>query len=302
MSLVSIVRFVFGSRSVISRERSDALSDPLLYEDPESALSTTQRLSGATNFPQEQEEQIKEKTQEALPDYAPRRWDPRIVSDAIIGLSDGLTVPFALSAGLSALGNTQVVIFGGLAELIAGAISMGLGGYLAARSEAEFYEATLSRTRLLVLNSPCEASSLIRSLFAPYRLQPSVLDAIVSSLAISPHLLVDFLMRFHHENPKPAYGRAYISAITIAAGYFFGGILPLLPYFFVDINDVGRAFWWSVAVMIVALFTFGYAKTCLVEGWKGTSNMTKGVRGAIQMVGVGGVAASAAMFLVKAFN
>jgi len=195
-----------------------------------------------------------------------------------------------------------VVIFGGLAELIAGAISMGLGGYLAARSEAEFYEATLSRTRLRVLESPCEATFLVRSLLARYRLQPSALDSIVSCLANSPDLLVDFLMRFHHENSKPAYQRAYVSAMTIAAGYFFGGILPLLPYFFVDIDEVGTAFWWSVAVMVVALFAFGYVKTCLVQGWIGVSNLSKGVRGAIQMVGVGGVAASAAMLLVKAFN
>ena len=157
-------------------------------------------------------------------------------------------------------------------------------------------------TRLLVSKSPCKATSLVRSLFAPYRLQPSALDSIVSSLAISPHLLVEFLMRFHHEIPKPAYHRAYVSALTIAAGYFFGGILPLLPYFFVEIDDVESAFWWSVAVMIVALFAFGYVKTCLLGGWKGRSNLFKGVRGAIQMVGVGGVAASASMILVQAFS
>ncbi|MCJ1379846.1 hypothetical protein MMC17_002949 [Xylographa soralifera] len=312
MSLVSVVHFIFGfqSASVTSKGRPDTLLDPLLHEesagltfrtDPESGLSTTLRLSSTANDSQE-EERIHEKTEEPLLVFTPPSWNPRIISDAIIGLSDGLTVPFALSAGLSALGNTKVVIFGGLAELIAGAISMGLGGYLAARSEAEFYRATLSKTRLLALKSPCEATSLVRFHFAPYRLEPTALDSIVLSLAKSPHLLIDFLMRFHHELPKPAYHRAYVSAITIAAGYFLGGILPLLPYFFVEIDEVERAFWWSVAVMVLALFVFGYGKTCLMGGWKGTSNLIKGMRGAIQMVGVGGAAAGAAMFLVKAFS
>ena len=165
-----------------------------------------------------------------------------------------------------------------------------------------FYEATLSNTRLLVSESPHEAISLVRSHFAPYRLHPSALDSTVSSLAKSPHLLVDFIMRFHHKNSKPTYHRAYISAITISAGYFFGGILPLLPYLFVGVDEVAKAFWWSVAVMVITLFAFGYVKTCLVEGWKGTSNVIKGIRGAVEMVGVGGVATSAAVFLVKAFN
>ncbi|MCJ1431068.1 hypothetical protein MMC27_000418 [Xylographa pallens] len=301
MSLVSVVRLIFGSQSVASKERPDALLDPLLHEDPESGLSTIQRLSNATDDSQEAE-RIHEKTEEPLLVFTSQSCDPRIISDAIIGLSDGLTVPFALSAGLSALGNTKIVIFGGLAELIAGAISMGLGGYLAARSEAEFYEAKLSRTRLLVMKSPCEATSLVRSHFVPYRLQPMALESIVSSIASSPHLLIDFLMRFHLGIPKPSYHRAYVSAMTIAAGYFFGGILPLLPYFFVKIDDVGGAFWWSVAVMIVALCAFGYVKTCILGGWKGRSNLIKGVRGAVQMVGVGGVAAGAAMFFVQAFS
>ncbi|MCJ1281283.1 hypothetical protein MMC26_000601 [Xylographa opegraphella] len=301
MSLVSIVRSIFGSQTATSRRGPDTLLDPLLHEDPESGISTAQRLSSVTDESRG-EEGINEKAEELLPDLAPRSWDARIISDAIIGLADGLTVPFALSAGLSALGNTKVVIFGGLAELIAGAISMGLGGYLAARSEAEFYEAMLSETRLLVSKSPYKATSLVRSLFAPYNLQPVALNPIVSNFASSPHLSIDFLMRFHHEIPRPAYHRAYVSAMTIAAGYFFGGILPLLPYFFVETDDVGRAFWWSVAVMVVALFAFGYVKTCLMRGWKGTSNLIKGVRGAVQMVGVGGVAAGAAMLLVQAFS
>ena len=156
MSLVSIIRFVSGSHAVAPRERSDVLLDPLLDEgllprtlidcndpttvltfhtDPEIGLPAPQRLScGPENL--KEHEQMNEKAEEPWVDFNPLWWEPRVISDVIIGLSDGLTVPFALSAGLSALGNTKVVIFGGLAELIAGAISMGLGGYLAARSEA----------------------------------------------------------------------------------------------------------------------------------------------------------------------
>ncbi|KAH8897013.1 putative calcium transporter [Thozetella sp. PMI_491] len=229
----------------------------------------------------------------------PFRIDPRIISDATIGLSDGLTVPFALTAGLSALGNTRVVIFGGLAELIAGAISMGLGGYLGAKSEAASYKETRSQTQALVKTNPKAAEARVRNVFSQYSLPPSTLDDLTTHMTRSP-LLVDFLMQFQHCAEEPPSSRAFVSAMTIAMGYFFGGLLPLAPYFFVQ--DLMMGLWISVAVMAVTLFLFGYCKTCVVTGWSGSRCVLKGVSGGVQMVIVGGAAAGAAMGLVKFFD
>ncbi|KAL1995079.1 hypothetical protein VTN49DRAFT_1266 [Thermomyces lanuginosus] len=227
--------------------------------------------------------------------------DARVVSDAIIGLSDGLTVPFALTAGLSTLEDTKVVVFGGLAELIAGAISMGLGGYLGAKSEEESYRATLKKTTRQIATDPSAADSMIADIFAPYDLPPQVVSDLARHLADSPRLHT-FLMNFHHSLPEPSGSRALTCAITIALGYFLGGFVPLLPYFFVGPHEAFYALKWSIATMAVALFAFGYVKTCYVCGWKGRQNVRQGLYGALQMVLVGGTAAGAAMGLVKLFQ
>lgn len=256
--------------------------------------------------------------------------DPRIISDATIGLSDGLTVPFALTAGLSALGDTNLVIYGGLAELIAGGISMGLGGYLGAMSEAcvshpyppsffpsssllpattpppntiqpssQAYAAALSETRELIAHDSDQTTSLIKSTFSSYKLSDQILDSLATQLLASGAANTeDFLMRFHHQVPESGAtaSRAYVSALTIAAGYFFGGMVPLTPYFLAGTNRV--AFLWSVGVVAIALFVFGYVKTLLVgEGKKAVC-----VRAGLQMVVLGGVAAGAAMGCVMAIG
>jgi VIT1/CCC1 family predicted Fe2+/Mn2+ transporter len=115
-------------------------------------------------------------------------------------------------------------------------------------------------------------------------------------------MLPSFLMNFHHTIPEPSSSRAVICAITIALGYFIGGFVPLVPYFFVGPNDAFVALRWSIATMVVALFLFGYGKTCFVSGWRGRRNIRKGFVGGIQMVLVGGIAAGSAMGLVKAFQ
>jgi VIT1/CCC1 family predicted Fe2+/Mn2+ transporter len=227
----------------------------------------------------------------------------RIVSDAIIGLSDGLTVPFALTAGLSALGDTKVVVFGGMAELIAGAISMGLGGYLGAKSEEASYKATLRTTQSKVVEShSSNLSSEITSVFAPYHLSPSTLKDFTHQLITSnsPEMVVDFLMRFQHGTPEPAASRAFICALTIAAGYFVGGFVPLLPYFFA--SSVTEGLIWSISVMILALFLFGYVKTGLVDGWKGWRCVRRSLKAGAQMVIIGGAAAGCAMAVVRVFK
>ena len=109
-------------------------------------------------------------------------------------------------------------------------------------------------------------------------------------------------MNFHHTLPEPSDSRALICALTIAFGYFLGGFVPLLPYFFVGPNDAFLALRWSIATMAVALFIFGYGKTCFVSGWKGSRNCKRGLVGGLQMVLVGGVAAGSAMGLVKGFS
>ncbi|RHZ67550.1 VIT1/CCC1 transporter family protein [Aspergillus thermomutatus] len=227
--------------------------------------------------------------------------DGRTVSDAIIGLSDGLTVPFALTAGLSALGDTKVVVFGGLAELIAGAISMGLGGYLGAKSEEESYRATLKETRNEIVADPSATTETISEIFAPYDLPSELVSQLTDHLSASP-MLPSFLMNFHHTLPEPSGSRALICALTIALGYFIGGFVPLLPYFFVGPHDAFIALRWSIATMAIALFLFGYGKTCFVSGWKGRQNIRRGFIGGLQMVLVGGVAAGSAMGLVKGFQ
>ncbi|KAJ6093153.1 Vacuolar iron transporter cccA [Penicillium sp. IBT 16267x] len=230
------------------------------------------------------------------------RWiDGRTVSDAIIGLSDGMTVPFALTAGLSALGDTKVVVFGGMAELIAGAISMGLGGYLGAKSEEESYKATLKETQTQTMTDPASVTGTISEIFEPYELPSELLTHLTQHLSASP-LLPAFLMNFQHTLPEPSDSRAVICALTIALGYFIGGFVPLVPYFFVGPNEAFIALRWSIATMVIALFIFGYGKTCFVSGWRGRRNIRKGVVGGVQMVVVGGLAAGSAMGLVKAFS
>ncbi|KAL4787218.1 VIT family-domain-containing protein [Aspergillus varians] len=228
------------------------------------------------------------------------RIDPRIVSDAILGLSDGLTVPFALSAGLSALGDTKFVVLGGLAELAAGAISMGLGGYVGAKSEAESYQTTVRETTELINTSPSETAAIVYDIFASHGVPDDAIAPINDSLHASPDRLREFLMDFHHKESEPDCNQAWTSAITLALGYFIGGFIPLVPYFF--LNDVLVALYCSAAVMGVTLLVFGYIKTGVVRGWAGRDNILAGVKGGIQMVIVGGVAAGAAIGLVRLIN
>ncbi|KAJ5823367.1 hypothetical protein N7447_005707 [Penicillium robsamsonii] len=225
------------------------------------------------------------------------RINPRIVSDAILGLSDGLTVPFALSAGLSALGNTKVVVLGGLAELAAGAISMGLGGYVGAKSEAESYQTTVRETQELIQTDSQETRAMVRETFSPYGLSDSAVADITRDLHASQDRLLEFLLAFHHREIAPDCNQAWISATTLALGYFIGGFIPLIPYFIV--SQVMVALYWSIGVMAITLLVFGYVKTCVVRGWSGRANVLAGIWGGVQMCCVGGVAAGAAIGLVQ---
>jgi vacuolar iron transporter family protein len=151
-----------------------------------------------------------------------------------------------------------------------------------------------------VINHPAETRSLIHATFANYNLAPDAIDAVANSLQAEPARLRDFLLNFHHRESAPDCNQAYMSALTLTLGYFIGGFIPLIPYFFA--SQVLFAFYCSVIVMAVTLFVFGYVKTCVVRGWRGASNIWAGVVGGVQMCVVGGLAAGAAVALVKLIN
>jgi len=163
------------------------------------------------------------------------------------------------------------------------------------------YKAQKSETEKLIAADPRAVMAGITEVFEPYNLPQQTLDDLTRHLGQSPRL-VDFVMQFQHCTEEPASSRAAISAITIALGYFLGGLLPLLPYMFVGTDQVYQGLKISICVMAVALFLFGYVKECIVAGWSGDANIKRGCKGGVLMVVVGSAAAAAAMGLVKVFN
>src|SRR5438067_2647010 len=154
-----------------------------------------------------------------------------VVRDVIIGMSDGLTVPFALAAGLSgSIGDAFVVVVAGLAEMTAGGISMGLGGYLAGRSEVDTYRAELERERTEVRDMPQAEVAEVRKIFADYGLQGQSLDAAVNAVTSNATSWVGFMMREELGLERPDPRQALRSALTIGLAYVVGGLVPLAPY------------------------------------------------------------------------
>lgn len=166
-----------------------------------------------------------------------------------------------------------------------------------ANGDSESYETTVRETKDLIEASPASTTAIVHSIFASHGIAPDVTAQINSTLHASHDRLLDFLMDVHHKESAPDCNQAWISAVTLGLGYFVGGFIPLVPYFIVE--KVVEALWWSVAVMAVTLLVFGYVKTCIVRGWRGRDNVLAGVRGGVEMCFVGGVAAGAAVALVK---
>ncbi|VVT56434.1 uncharacterized protein SAPINGB_P005056 [Magnusiomyces paraingens] len=220
---------------------------------------------------------------------------PRVMSDIIIGLSDGLTVPFALTAGLSSLGNSRLVITGGLAELVSGAISMGLGGYLAAKSESEIYHHEVEREKILYENCRNISEANLENILKEYHLKDSTIKMFISDMEDQPDEMIDFIIRFGKGLEEPAEGREFTSAMTIGLSYFFGGFVPLIPYFF--IHSIDTSLMVSVVVMLVTLFIFGVLKTTFTLGWQ--CGNVRILSNGLQMVLTGSVAAGAAWGLVR---
>ena len=212
------------------------------------------------------------------------------VRDIVIGMADGLTVPFALAAGLSgAVTSSALVVTAGLAEIAAGSIAMGLGGYLAGRTEAEHYAAERVREVRETEHIPEREAEEVYEIFRGYGLHKEQIVPLVETLRADPPRWVDFMMRFELGLEAPDPARVRVSAWTIALAYVAGGIIPLLPYMLV--HDVQAALWWSAAVTPVALFLFGYVKSRFtgVPPW----------RGRFQTVMVGGLAAAAAFGIAR---
>lgn len=220
--------------------------------------------------------------------------DPRVMSDLIIGLSDGLTVPFALTAGLSSLGDSKLVITGGMAELVSGAISMGLGGYLAAKSESEFYYTQVKKERQLFFKSQDDITDELFEILLEMGATDLTAEHFINDLSKNPQVMIDFIIRYGKGLEEPPEGRILSSALTIGSGYFFGGFVPLIPYFFFKTVEKGLLV--SVIVMLVTLFWFGYFKSMISMG-SDCSKWTRVSEG-FQMVLIGSIAAGSAWSLV----
>ena len=214
----------------------------------------------------------------------------RIVRDLVIGMSDGLTVPFALAAGLTgATDATRIVLTAGLAEIAAGAIAMGLGGYLAARSDAEHYRAELERERREVQEIPEEEVAEVEQIFATYGVDAAAVEPLIGALRKQPVHWVDFMMRFELGLEKPEPSQARRSAWTIALAYVVGGLVPLAPYALATSN--ATALRQSAIVTAIALFVFGYIKGRYTTG--------RPLNSALQMLLIGSLAAGAAFGLAR---
>jgi VIT1/CCC1 family predicted Fe2+/Mn2+ transporter len=216
-----------------------------------------------------------------------------LVRDVVIGMSDGLTVPFALAAGLSgAVSSTHIIVLAGLAEIAAGSIAMGLGGFLAAQGDAEHYASERAREEREIIERTRDEEEEIYEIFEEYGVQREESGPVLEALKRNPTAWVDFMMRFELGLEQQEEGRARQSAVTIAVSYIAGGLVPLLPYLLM--KAASGALLVSVGVTLVALFVFG--------GVKGKLTGAGTAKSAVQTMLIGGLAAGAAFVLAKLFN
>jgi VIT1/CCC1 family predicted Fe2+/Mn2+ transporter len=213
-----------------------------------------------------------------------------IVRDVVIGMADGLTVPFALAAGLSgAVATTSIIVTAGFAEIVAGSIAMGLGGYLAGKSDVEHYDSEYEREIYEIDHMLEHEKDEVVEILENYGLTHAESLPIVESLAARPKDFADFMMRFELGLEKPNPKRALQSGGTIGGAYIFGGLIPLAPYILFD--EIYPALLWSVVITVIALFIFGYIK--------GTFTGTKPFKSAIQTCLIGSVAAATAYLVAR---
>ncbi|KAB2624143.1 vacuolar iron transporter 1-like [Pyrus ussuriensis x Pyrus communis] len=216
-----------------------------------------------------------------------------IVRDVILGVSDGLTVPFALAAGLSGADvSSSIILIAGIAEVAAGAISMGLGGYLAATSEADHYKKELKREQDEIIAVPDTEAAEVAEILSQYGVEPHEYGPVVNALRRNPQAWLDFMMKFELGLEKPDPMRALQSAMTIAFSYIVGGLVPLVPYMLIPIAT--RAVVASVVITILALMIFGFAK--------GHFTGTQPFKSAVQTAFIGAIASAAAYSIAKLFQ
>ncbi len=212
------------------------------------------------------------------------------ITDVVIGMSDGLTVPFALAAGISsAVADNHIVTTAGIAEIIAGSIAMGLGGYLAGKTEQDHYASELKREYKEVENVPEKEKEEIKDIFKDYGLSEKAQNMIVDELSMDKDKWVGFMMKYELGLEAPDVNRASKSALTIGMSYIVGGIIPLLPYFFTTTPLEGLKI--SAVITIICLFVFGYFKS------KITGQAV--LQGAVKVTVIGALAAAAAFFAAK---
>lgn len=217
---------------------------------------------------------------------------PRIVSDAIIGFSDGLCVPFALVSGLASLDSSKVVVLAGFAELISGAISMGMGAWLACQSEIDHYNSERRREELEVMHDPEEEERECLEIFAPYGISPEAMKPMLHELKQDPQLWVDFMVKFELGLESPSIRTALFSGLTVGLSYFIGGFVPLLPYLL--IASTLKALYVSIAMTASVLFIFGWAKAYVLAKSKRAA-----LNSALQTLLIGTVAAGSAFGIVR---
>ena len=212
------------------------------------------------------------------------------VRDIVIGMSDGLTVPFALAAGLSgATSATTIVVTAGLAEIAAGSIAMGLGGFMAARTDAEHYAAERLRELRETREVPEKEAQEVMEIFQGFGMPEAQARPVVAALASDPERYVDFMMRYELGLEKPDKSRELRSALTIGLSYIVGGFIPLLPY--ILIQGMQNALLVSVTVTLIALFVFGAIK--------GKFTGAPVLRAGLQTLLIGGIAAGVAFAIAK---
>ncbi len=212
------------------------------------------------------------------------------ITDMVIGMSDGLTVPFALAAGLSgAVDSNAIVITAGIAEIVAGCIAMGLGGYLAGKTEQEHYESELKREYFEVDNYHQKEIDEVKEIFAEYGIDEEGQTLLANQLSKDKKKWVDFMMKYELGLEEPHPKRARNSALTIGTAYIVGGFLPLSAYFFTDNPHEGLLV--SAGITTICLFVFGYFKS------KVTGQPP--VKGAIKVMAIGLIAAAAAFGIAK---
>lgn len=213
-----------------------------------------------------------------------------LLRDIVIGMSDGLTVPFALAAGLSgAIDKSNIVVIAGIAEIAAGSIAMGLGGYLAGKTEQDYYKAELKREYDEVENLHHKEILETKDFFANIGLSESLQEQAAQEISQDKDRWVDFMMKYELGLEKPDSKRATKSALNIGIAYIVGGIIPLSPYFFIDSSI--KALKLSIVVTLICLFVFGYFKSKV-------TNVNR-LQGALKVTIIGALAAAAAFGVAK---